>query len=126
MLTWLEREIKTPRNARLYAQEALIEEAGELVAEAMNRLNLSKSQLAKRIGVTKAHITQLLSGSRNMTLRTLADLMHAMGHRVVLTSSATHDKGESREVCWSFQSPKPVMHRWEPRDYFVDPVVHAA
>lgn len=44
----------------------------------------NKAQLAERLGKSKAYVTQVLSGSRNMTLRTLADFAFALGFRVEL------------------------------------------
>ena len=97
MTTLYEREIQDPEMARLMAQEEVIEEATELIAKTMTEQNVAKVELARRVGTSKANITQLLGGSRNMTLRTFADLMHAMGEEVVLISTAVPE-GEQVEV----------------------------
>jgi len=68
----------------LVAEELLILDATELIATLMHELHITKSDLAERVQTTRGHVTQLLSGNRNMTLRTLADLAYAMGHRVTL------------------------------------------
>ncbi len=65
-------------NAKLVAEELLIAEVTEEIWEAMENANTSKTELAQRIGVSKGHVSQVLSGSRNMTLRTLADICHAL------------------------------------------------
>lgn len=52
--------------------------ATELICELMQKKNVSRADLAKRIGKSKAFITQVLHGTRNMTLRTLADLAGAL------------------------------------------------
>jgi transcriptional regulator with XRE-family HTH domain len=44
----------------------------------LEETNISKADLAKKMGVTKGHISQTLKGSRNMTLRTLADICFAL------------------------------------------------
>ena len=69
-------------NRRLLAQEGLVLEGSELVARLMNESGVTRSELAKRIGKTRSYVTQLLSGSRNMTLRTLADIAFALGAEV--------------------------------------------
>lgn len=48
----------------------------------MQNEKVSRAGLAKRIGKSKAFVTQLLSGSRNMTLHTFADLAFALGHKI--------------------------------------------
>ena len=42
---------------------------------------MTKADLAKALGQSKAHVTQLLNGGRNMTLRTLSDIAYTMGLR---------------------------------------------
>ena len=58
--------------------------ATEAVAEAMANQGLTRAQLAEALGTSRPNVTQLLSGSRNMTLRTLAALAHACRMRVDL------------------------------------------
>lgn len=114
MTTLYDQEMQDKEMARLFAQEQLIEEAGELVAVTMQHEGVSKTELAHRIGSSKAHITQLLAGSRNMTLRTLADLMHAMNQRVFLTSISSADARGREIVCTEVNVRRAaVLHRWE-------------
>lgn len=47
----------------------------------MEELNISKVDLAKRLGKSKSYVTQMLSGSRNMTLSTLSDICFALGFK---------------------------------------------
>ena len=104
--TLFDREIQDPEMARLFAQEDLIEEAGELIARTMKERNLTKSGLARRIGVTKGYVTQLLAGSRNMTLRTFADLMYAMEEKVLLTSTSLPAEDPAGTMCWAISIPR--------------------
>ena len=39
---------------------------------------VSKSELAAKLGKTKAHISQSLSGTKNMTLRTFSEICHVL------------------------------------------------
>lgn len=72
-------------NRRLLRQEELMLEATDGLAILMHRQGLSKADLARRLGRTRGYITQILSGGRNFTLRTLAEVADALGHRVRLT-----------------------------------------
>jgi transcriptional regulator with XRE-family HTH domain len=100
--------------ARLFAQEELIAEATELVARTMRQNGLSQSSLARRVGVSKGYISQLLGGSRNMTLRTFADLMFAMGHKALLTSTSVSDAVHSDAKSWVVHIPRDrSRHKWE-------------
>jgi transcriptional regulator with XRE-family HTH domain len=45
----------------------------------LQELGLSQADLAKRLGVTKGRVSQILSGRQNMTLRTLAAIGWALG-----------------------------------------------
>lgn len=65
--------------ARLAAQEALITRTTEVLWTLLLAQGISKSELAERMGTTKGYVSQALSGSRNMTLRTLSDICFAMG-----------------------------------------------
>ncbi len=81
---WIEQQTASPESRRLYEEERLILWATEAVAEAMANQGLTRAQLAEALGTSRPNVTQLLSGSRNMTLRTLAALAHACGMRVDL------------------------------------------
>jgi transcriptional regulator with XRE-family HTH domain len=74
---------------RLLAQERLILGATEAIVRLLEEQGVSRQELARRLGKSKGFVSQLLSGERNMTLRTLADLGHALGRSFsVVPSSA--------------------------------------
>ena len=77
-------ESHDPEYERLIAEEKLILEATELISSLMETRDVSRAQLADRIGKSRAYMTQVLAGNRNMTLRTLADLAWALGTKVQL------------------------------------------
>jgi antitoxin component HigA of HigAB toxin-antitoxin module len=68
-----------------FEQEFLAFAATELICSLMKQKGMNKATLATKIGKSKAFVTQLLSGSRNMTLHTFADLAFALDHKVNLT-----------------------------------------
>lgn len=77
--------LQNPEYRRAYQQEKLIAEATELVAQAMRHAGKSRSQLASELGRSRAYVTQILSGSRNLTLRTWANTLTALGFEARLT-----------------------------------------
>ena len=83
--SWIERQSATPESRRLYEQERLVLWATEEVSETMEAGEISKADLARMLGTSRANITALLSGSRNMTLRTLADVACVLGQRVEIS-----------------------------------------
>ena len=67
-------------------QEHLLLEVTEIIAELMAAQGVTKAELARRLRTTKGHVTQMLSGSRNLTLRTLSDVFTALGYRFLAGS----------------------------------------
>jgi transcriptional regulator with XRE-family HTH domain len=81
---WLERQNSSPEARREYEEERLVLAAAEAIAELMEMKDISKADLAAALGSSRAYVTGLLSGSRNMTLRTLASAVCVLGKRVEL------------------------------------------
>lgn len=79
---WLSRHLPEPADQREYARERCIVALTEALAAIMEEAEISRAELAKRLGVSKAHISQVLNGSRNMTLATIADVLWACGKEV--------------------------------------------
>lgn len=72
---------------RLVEEESLILETTELIEELLELTGVNRKELAERLGKSKGFVTQILTGDRNMTLRTLADLAFALEHRVEVAAS---------------------------------------
>lgn len=83
MTTWFRR---TPEAEALFAEERLMLSATEMVHGALDEKGMSKKQLAELLEVTPTEVSQRLSGRRNLTLRSLARMMHVLGYRVRLNS----------------------------------------
>ena len=77
-----EEMMKNPRIAKLMAEEHLILEVTEKIVELMQRENITKAELAKRLGRSKGFITRLLNGDRNFTVRTTADIFHVLDYGI--------------------------------------------
>jgi antitoxin component HigA of HigAB toxin-antitoxin module len=88
---WTERQTMSPEARREYEQERLIVGAFESIAEAMESAGLSYADLARELGCSRSYITQVFSGQRNATLRTMADLAWACRSRVVVSTEPLMD-----------------------------------
>ena len=78
--TLTQEVIRTEDDRRLFEQERVILDVTEMICELMEQENMSKSDLAQKVGTSKSHITQLLNGTRNMTLRTISDVLYHLGY----------------------------------------------
>ena len=71
-------------NTVTYAEEKAMIEASELIAEALEVSGMTRSDLARALGVPKSEITARLKGERNITVRKLARTLHALGAQLDL------------------------------------------
>ena len=76
----------------------LIERVAKVIVEEMERQDVTKAELARTLGVSRAYVTQLLSGRRNMTLGTLSDVFHALGGELSLKVRFGRSIDASRSV----------------------------
>jgi transcriptional regulator with XRE-family HTH domain len=84
--------MEDPEFRKLLSVEALVAEASEVIASLMAQQNLSKADLARRLNRSRAWVTQLLSGKANMTVRTLAEVAHALGAEVKIEAQTPSGK----------------------------------
>ena len=92
--TLLDKYLEDPEFARLMAQGDLIMEVTETLCELLEKEKVSRKELADRLGKSKGFISQLLNGGRNLTLRTVADILHVLGYKVTITP---YKEGEPRQ-----------------------------
>lgn len=64
---------------REYRQEQLQHDVAELICHEMESQGVTRTELASRMGRTKGFISQVLSGDHNPTLKTVSDLLFALG-----------------------------------------------
>jgi antitoxin component HigA of HigAB toxin-antitoxin module len=96
--TLMDEYLEAPEFARLMAQEDLIMEVTETLCELLEKEQISRKELADRLGKTKGFISQLLNGGRNLTLRTVADILHVLGYRVRLMPYKEEKKGRKEKT----------------------------
>ncbi len=79
--------MEDPKFREAFAIESAVAGAAELIAKSMDERGLSKSDLAKRLGKSRSWVTQLLSGESNVTIRTLAQVLHFLGQELQFVSA---------------------------------------
>ncbi len=72
---WVEEDAE---NRKLYMEEGLILDVTEQIWDMMDKKGWTKTQLAEAMDVQLPHVSRLLNGGRNMTLRTLANIVDAL------------------------------------------------
>jgi transcriptional regulator with XRE-family HTH domain len=110
MKTQHEMLMEDPEFRRLLSIESLVAEASETIARLMAEQNLSKADLARRLNKSRAWVTQLLSGKANMTVRTLAEVVYALGAEVKL---------QAQPPSWKIAG-KPAGTGWQPVVFRMD------
>lgn len=70
--------IEDKENKRLFCQENFILEVAELIQSELDSKKVTRKELAQKLGKSKSFVSQILSGSRNLTLRTLSDICYAL------------------------------------------------
>lgn len=84
MVTSVIKDMDDPEFRKLLAQEELILEVTEVLCGLLEQEKVSRKELAVRLGKTKGFVSQLLNGGRNLTLRTVADIVHVLGYKITL------------------------------------------
>jgi transcriptional regulator with XRE-family HTH domain len=79
MTTLSEQLTSTDGGEKIWHQERSIFETTERICELMEQNQVTRSELAQRLGKSRGYITQLLDGTANMTIRTLSDVYLALG-----------------------------------------------
>ena len=111
-------DMNDPEFRKLLAQEELILEVTETICEILENEKVSRKELADRLGKSKGFVSQLLNGGRNLTLRTVADILHVLGYKVTLrTYKEARQRQESNVIEFktrhTFPRKKPIQS-WGP------------
>jgi antitoxin component HigA of HigAB toxin-antitoxin module len=82
-----EQFLSSEENRKIYEQERLLVDAAELLSLVMEKRHISRAELAAKLGKSKAHVTRVLRGNANLTLRTLADCLWVLDCRLQLAAT---------------------------------------
>jgi transcriptional regulator with XRE-family HTH domain len=92
MTTKFDELMLDPEFRKQYAVEGFIEDTAELIWQLLVRRNMKQADLARLLNKTPAFVSQLLNGKANMTVRTLAEVVYALGATVEINA---HDENTS-------------------------------
>jgi len=90
----LRQRIASLRDTADYRTEEAIDLVTETMAKQMQALGLGRSELATRMGVSPAQVTNLLRGSNNFTVRTLSEIAMALECDLVIDLVPHEDRPE--------------------------------
>lgn len=94
----------------IFAVEGLLADVQLSIEEAMLNLGVSRSELARRLGCSAANVTQLLSEDANLTVQTVAKILHCLGMKAQLRLRFTTPEALTRS---EDDSGRAGVARWE-------------
>lgn len=86
------------KNSVEFQEELALLKAQELISELMIKKGVNQAELAKRLNQSRAHVSELLSGSRNLTLKTMGRIFFYLGEEVEFNCK---ERGESKYIIGS-------------------------
>lgn len=92
MTTIFDEMMLDPEFRKQYAVESFIGDTAELIWQLLVQRNMNQADLARLLNKTPAFVSQLLNGKANMTVRTLAEVVYALGATVEINA---HDESTS-------------------------------
>ncbi|EPR76272.1 hypothetical protein ADILRU_1406 [Leifsonia rubra CMS 76R] len=116
-----------PHYAATYAAEGAMVDAAQLIATALESSSMTQSELARALRVSRSEITARLRGERNITIRKLAETLHALGHEldlrceqaeIVTSEASTYTRWASsnaEEI--STRSESVTSNGWQKREH---------
>ncbi len=96
---------------KAFAREELVYNVTEDLLVLLEDMEVSKKELASRLGKSKSYISQVLSGARNMTLGSLSDICYVLGVKpqIILPVAEEPTSQKIRSEHWIVESKnKPV------------------
>jgi antitoxin component HigA of HigAB toxin-antitoxin module len=115
-MTLIERLTSTPEDKRLFEQERVIFEVTELISKLMEEQNVSKADLARMLRTSKANVTQMLDGRRNMTLRSIVDVTFHLNASLCIGAKSLASSQNWYDVSFRVQLREPVSWTVSSRD----------
>lgn len=86
MNTKFDEMMLDPEFRKHYAVEGLIADTAEMIWQLLVQRNMKQADLARLLNKTPAFVSQLLNGKANMTVRTLAEVVYALGANVKINA----------------------------------------
>ncbi len=75
-------QLRSDEERTLYARDLAMLVAADTIRTAMDARGVNKTEVARRLGRSKGFVSQLLNGTRNMTLGTLAEFLCVLDQEI--------------------------------------------
>ena len=99
---------------KAYCREELIYNVTEDLLVILEDMDVSKKELSRRLGKSRSYVTQVLSGSRNMTLGSFSDICFALGFKPEIRLPVKEEVQEKPELVDVYKHSEWIV------DSFVD------
>lgn len=109
---WISDLKRSEDGLRVLERERVWVEATENICRLMDTEQVSRAELARRLDVSRATVTQMLSGERNLTLGTLADAFFVLGRSLHVTYGPLTDRVQVMET-FTEASVIPNLEVWK-------------
>ena len=86
---WFLENLEKVQKTFDYRLENILLEVGENIALFMKEQNLSRAQMADRLGVSRAYVTKILNGNPNLTIKSLLSLSDVLEKDLVISFRPT-------------------------------------
>jgi transcriptional regulator with XRE-family HTH domain len=83
-LGWFDKQLIEWDKDPDYILEGVLLAATERICELMQKHDISRAELARLLGKSRAYVTRVLNGQPNMTLKTLTHIAVALGEGIDL------------------------------------------
>jgi transcriptional regulator with XRE-family HTH domain len=76
---WFDKKLGEFKGSVDYETEKVILTLTERIVEIMDETGVSRAEMARRLGVSKAFVTKLLNGNPNLTIKSMVSIAIALG-----------------------------------------------
>lgn len=88
------------------AEENLVIDVQFLIQRLLNESGMSRADLARRVGISRARLTQMMKPDANLQLRTIARVLYALGAFATIQRCAPASEAEAPAVAgWTTEEP---------------------
>jgi len=91
---FLDNLIEEFGSKRVYENEKLIFDVTEMIEILMEDKKINKSKLAQLLSVSISNVSQMLNGTKNMTLRTVSDILFHLDERMLVSHEQLYLESE--------------------------------
>lgn len=103
-MTTYDKLLATPEGRFAFCVELGITNVTELLCDHLEKSGMTRTALAKGMGVTPGRVTQLLDGNANLTLASVARALAVFGHVLQVSSAPIELPSEIGE--WEYHKDR--------------------